>query len=189
MRHTQDDFLASLLAGALQQRIQQDNDGFRTFERKPFLTEVLGVQELFGQESGLVKPVSMRSWSLRSSCGRLRTGSMRSWSQRRSPGPECACIRRRWNGTVGVAEDLEDVAKRHLAVTCKEVRVELPIQVLFRQMECGQIEQGMIGGARNQGIQTGQQMTQVAIAVDELCDAGLQQQFISVTNPGDFPPW
>ena len=89
---------------------------------------------------------------------------------------------------VGVAKGLEDVAKRRLAVTCKVIRVELPVQILFRQMERGQIEQGMIRGARNQGIQTGQQMTQIPIAVNELCDAGLQQQLISVTDPDGFPP-
>ena len=74
---------------------------------------------------------------------------------------------------VGLLQSFDDIPQ-HCPPGLKQIRgKKFCVQIFKGQFKGGKIQQGVVGRARHQRVQTGQQMSHISITVDERLDAGL----------------
>ena len=172
MRHAHDGFMHVGVGGAIQNLVQDDDGGLRSFQRKTLVSDEARVQEmfeLFGFNDALQRAHPGGGVERPAVSGRLHAELQPALLLRNLDVHELASD----FSAVGVAQGFEDLAQRGdllrlVVIRHQRAGEKLAVQIPDRQPVSGRIELGMINGLGAQRIEIGDQMAAHAVGVDEL---------------------
>ena len=165
-----------------QKGVEHRYDDLGALQRETLLTDVAGVEEML-KKSSLAELVEDFELFVPAEPGPVarRFHSLLEPEPSRE-GPEGACTQRQPTRSRLSRSADTNLPERGLLPEKGGRGVEKPVKVLFGETETGKVEQRMRVLASVQRVQAGQNVAQIAVAIDEFLYAALPQHFFFVAK-------